>query len=142
MKRKIYCLTSSAMMLCVLPLTVAAAELTPGQYEYTIKMNMPGVPNMPTQTVQRCLSAKEIAGNAAFQAPPTPNTDCQMKDLAQTGGRFSYKVSCTKPEKLDSTVKGTFTATSMTMDMTTLMANTPGPLTQTITARRIGDCKQ
>ena len=142
MKWKICCVVLPAMMLYVLPFAVVAAELTPGQYEYTIKMNVPGMPNMPTQTALRCLSAKDVAGNSAFQTPPAPNNDCQVKDMVQAGGQFSYKVSCTKPERLDSTVKGTFTGTSLTMDMTMTTASAPSPMTQTITARRIGDCKQ
>ena len=61
--------------------------------------------------------------------------------MSQSGGQFSYKMSCTKPQKLDGAVKGTFTATGMTMDMTMSMPD-DGPMTQTITAKRIGDCKQ
>ena len=143
MKWKIGFVALPAITLFALPLAVAAAELTPGLYEYTIKMNLPGAPaNLPVQTVQHCLSPKDVADNAAFQAPPAPNTDCQMKDLTQAGGQFSYKVSCTKPQKLDSAVKGSFTATTLTMDMTMTMANAPAPLTQSITAKRLGDCKQ
>jgi hypothetical protein len=123
-----------------LPSVVLAAGLTPGQYEYTIKMNMPGAPaNLPTQTVQRCLSAKDVAGDAAFQQPPRPDSDCKMSDMNQSGSQFSYKVACTKPQKLDGTVKGTYTATGMTMDMSMNMPQ--GQMTQNITARRVGDCK-
>ena len=133
-------------MLCVMPLAAtaasASAELSPGQYEYTIKMNMPGVPNLPVQTVLHCISAKDVAGNMAFQAPPTPNTDCKTTDMNQSAGQFSYKISCTKPERMDSTVKGTFTGTALTMDMTMVSAKMPGPMTQTITAKRVGDCKE
>lgn len=143
MKWNITRLFISALALCGLPVTPAAAAMTPGLYEYTIKMNMPGGPaNMPVQTSRRCLSAKDLDSNKAFEMPPVKDSDCQMKDLVQSGGQFSYRVSCTKPEKIDSSVKGTLSATSMTMEMTTLMPNLPGPMTQTITARRLGDCKQ
>ena len=33
------------------------------------------------------------------------------------------------------------TATSMTMDMTMTVPEAPGPIQQSVTARRIGDCK-
>ena len=140
MKQKSTCLAFSASVMFALPLTLAAAGLTPGQYEYTIKMNMAGMPNMPAQTMKRCLTAKDVSGNKAFEMPADPNSDCQIKDMAQSGGQFSYKMSCTKPQKLDSAVKGTFTATGMTMDMTMSMPD--GTMTQTTTAKRIGDCKQ
>ncbi len=142
MKLKIACPVICASVLLALPLTLAAAGLTPGLYEYSIKMSMPGVPaNMPAQTSQRCLTAKEVEGNKSFEMPPDRNTDCQVNGLTQTGSQFSYTVACTKPQKMDGAVRGTFTATSMTMDMTMTMAGGPGPMTQTITARRLGDCK-
>jgi hypothetical protein len=103
-------------------------------------MNMAGMPNMPAQTMQRCLAAKDVSGNKSFEMPADPKSDCQIKDMVQSGGQFSYKMSCTKPQKLDSTVKGTFTATGMMMDMTMSMPD--GTMTQTTTAKRIGDCKQ
>lgn len=140
MKQKSTCLAFSASVMFALPLTLAAAGLTPGQYEYTIKMNMAGMPNMPAQTMKRCLTAKDVSGNKAFEMPADHNSDCQIKDMSQSGGQFSYKMSCTKPQKLDSAVKGTFTATGMTMDMTMSMPD--GTMTQTTTAKRIGDCKQ
>ena len=119
----------------------AQAAMTPGLYEYTIKMNMPGGPAMPAHTTQQCLTAKDVAGNKAFEMPANKDSDCQIKDLTQTGGQFAYKVACTKPQKMDGTVKGSHTATGMTMDMTMAMAGAPGPMTQTISARRVGDCK-
>jgi len=142
MKPKAGCTSAMAIMLFALPLTLAAASMTPGQYEYTIKINMPGAPSMPAQTIQQCLTAKDVAGTKGFEVPPSPNSDCQMKDLTQTGSQFAYKVACTKPERIDGTVKGTHTPTGMTMDMTMVISGAPGPITQNITARRLGDCKQ
>ena len=121
------------------PLTASAA-MTPGQYEYTVKMNVPGAPaNMPAQTFQRCLTAKDIDGSKAYEMPQGPGSDCQIKDLNQSGGQFSYKMSCTKPQKLDGAVKGAVTATGMTMDMTMQMEGMT--MTQAMTVRRVGDCK-
>ncbi len=142
MKRSTGFVTSLAVTLFAAPLTLAAAGMTPGQYEYTVKINMPGAPSMPAQTLQRCLTAKDVAGDKGFEVPPSPGSDCQIKDLTQTGGQFAYKVACTKPEKMDGTVKGTHTPTGMTMDMTMTMAGAPGPIMQSISARRVGDCKR
>jgi hypothetical protein len=116
--------------------------LTPGLYEYSIKMNMPGAPaNLPTQATQRCLTAKEAEGTKSFEMPPDSTTDCKVSGMTQTSTQFSYNVACTKPQRMDGVVKGTFTATTMVMDMTMTMAGMPGPMTQTITAKRLGDCK-
>ena len=142
MKRNMTCVTALATLLLALPLTAAAA-MTPGLYEYTVKMNMQGAPaNMPAQTFQRCLGAKDVDGSKAYEMPPSPNSDCQVKDMAQSGGQFSYKMACTKPQKIDGAVKGSYTPTGISMDMTMTMEGMQGPMTQSITARRIGDCKQ
>ena len=131
-----------ASVLLAVPLTLSAAGLSPGLYEYSIKMNMSGMPEMPTQTSQRCLTPKEVEGNKSFEMPPDRNSDCQVRDQTQSGSQFSYTIACTKPQKMDGAVKGTFTATSMSMNMSMTMPGMPGPMTQTITAKRLGDCKQ
>ena len=126
----------------ILPLT-AAAQMTPGMYEYTIKMNMPGAPaNGSAQTMQRCLAAKDLEGTKAYAMPPGPGSDCQIKDMTNNGGKFSYTMACTKPQKLNGTVAGSMTSTSMVMDMNMTMEGMPAPMTQSINAKRIGDCKQ
>jgi hypothetical protein len=130
---------AAAAIFCI-PL-IAAAQMTPGMYEYTMKMNMPGAPAMPGQTFQRCLTAKDVEGSKGFEMPPGPGSDCKIKDLVQNGGKFSYKMSCSKPQKLDGAVQGTIIPGGMTMDMTMNMEGMPGPMTQAIAAKRISDCK-
>ena len=137
-----YMTSLAALAALALP-AAAVAQMTAGLYEYTIKMNVPGAPaNIPPQTMQRCLSAKDVAGSQGYEVPNDPNSDCKVRDLTQSGGQFAYKLACTKPQQIDGAVKGTATATSIAMDMTMNIAGIPGPLTQSITARRLGDCKQ
>ena len=141
MKLKIASLISIAFAIPALPLSATAAGLTPGLYEYTMKMNMPGMPanapSMPAQVMQRCVTAKDISSKG-YGAPPK-DSDCQVRDMNESGSQFSYKISCTKPQKMDGDVKGTITATGMTMDMTMTMPN--GTMMQSTTAKRLGDCK-
>ena len=143
MKRKLVRRAVAGSILFVMPLISSAATLTPGLYEYTIKMSMPGMPAnapaMPAQTVQHCLTAKDVA-TKGYGAPPK-DSDCQMQDMKESGGQFSYRISCTKPQKMDGNVKGSATATSVNMEMTLAMG-TRGTMTQTTSGKRIGDCKQ
>ena len=119
-----------------------AAALNPGLYEYTMKMNMPGAPaKIPPTTIQRCLTARDVEGHKAVEMPPTPNSDCKALNQNINGAQFSYRVSCTKPQKLEGDVKGTVSATTLNMDMTMQIPDAPGPMTQNISARRLGDCK-
>jgi hypothetical protein len=119
-----------------------AAALNPGLYEYNIKLSMPGAPaNIPPTTLQRCLSAKDVEGAKAIEMPPMPDSDCKMQNQKIDGAQFSYHVSCSKPQKLEGDIKGTVSATSLNMDMTMQIPEAPGPMTQNISARRLGDCK-
>ena len=120
----------------------AASSLTPGLYEYSVKMNMPGMPaDMPPQVTQRCLNPKDIEGGSAY-GMPRDKSNCTVTDMKEDGGQFSYKMACTKPQQFSADAQGTLTATSIEMNMTMTMAELPGPITQKVTARRIGDCKQ
>jgi hypothetical protein len=143
MKHAITRFASAPAVLLVLPLTAAAADaMTPGLYEYTVRMNVPGAPSqIPPQTIQRCLRAADLDTNPGLQMLGGPDSDCKMRDMTQNGGQFAYKVACTKPQKLDGAVKGTTTRTTIAMDMTVTMDGAPGPMSQSINARRIGDCK-
>jgi hypothetical protein len=128
--------------LAALPAVAAAATLTPGLYEYTIKMSMPGMPAgaaMPAQTAQHCLTAKDVA-TKGYGTPPK-DSDCKVQDMKDSGGQFSYRLSCTKPQKMDGTVKGTATATTINMETTIAMSN-GGTMIQSTSGKRIGDCKQ
>ena len=141
MRSNLILIRTAAVAVLLAPLAAAAA-MTPGLYEYTIKMSMPGAPaNMPAQTFQRCLNAKDMEGSKAYEMPPNPGSDCQIKDLSQSGGQFSYKMACTKPQKIDGAVQGSLTSTGMTMEMTMTMAGMAGHMTQSITAKRVSDCK-
>lgn len=141
MHPRLACTALFALALAALPHLCSAASLSPGMYEFTTTMNMPGMPaGMGSHTSQRCITPKDVSNNSAYSGARDPNNDCQMKDFAESGGQFSYKMTCTRPQKMDSTVKGAVTATSMTMDMTMAM-NGGRTMTQTTTAKRIGDCK-
>ena len=130
------------LMLSVPSAAHAASTLTPGLYEYTMKMNMPGMPmNMPAQTSRRCLDPNDVESNRALEMPPEPNSDCRVSDMVMTGSNFSYKIACTRPQKLNGNVKGAVTSNSMTMDMTMTIPEVPGPVQQTVAAKRVGDCK-
>ncbi len=119
-----------------------ALALTPGLYEYSMKLNMPGMPaNIPPTVTQRCLGAADVAGNKAVELPPLPNSDCKVLNQIINGAVFSYRVACSTPRKLDGDVRGTVSATSLNMEMTMRIPEAPAPMTQFITARRLGDCQ-
>ena len=88
-------LLSIAALTLAFPLA-AAAQMKPGMYEYTIKMNMPGGPgNMPAQTTQRCLGKKDLEGSKAYQMPQGQGSDCQIKDMVENAGSPLHQIGVT-----------------------------------------------
>ena len=134
---KLAALALPALALLALPLAAAAA-LTPGMYEYTMTMNMSGM-SMPARTIQRCLTAEEANAKDSYAGTQRDGSDCKISDYAESGGKFSYKMSCSKPDKMNATVTGAGTATTVSMTMTMTMDG--GTMTQTTNGKRIGDCK-
>src|SRR4051812_46737662 len=117
MKQKCLLLAGLLYALLVVPLH-AADTMTPGLYEYTVRMSGAGVPaNVAPQTFRQCMTPEDISSKRNY-VPGNQNTDCQVKDRKESGGTFAYAIACTKPQKWDGTVTGSFTATSMSMNMT------------------------
>ena len=81
-----------------LPLA-AAAQMTPGMYEYTIKISMPGGPgNMPPQTSQRCLGAKDLEGTKAYQMPQGPAATAKSRISRRAAASFRTRWRARNPK--------------------------------------------
>jgi hypothetical protein len=118
------------------------AQMKPGRWETTSKMEMSGMPMaMPATTVTICHRASDDPG-----VPPLPEdmkNDCKIGDLKTDGGTQSWTMSCTGENKM--TGKGSMTyqgaSYSGTIDMRMDMpGEAPMTMKQTVTGRRLGDC--
>lgn len=124
--------------------TAQAAEPRPGLWEYAIEMEMPGMPmKMPSQKVQHCLTAKDVAEGRQYAADP--KQQCRMSNLKQNGNQVSYDMACvTDAGKMTVSATGTSTPDSMNMRMKMKVeagGSDMPEMTQVVTGRRVGDCK-
>ncbi|MEQ1438999.1 DUF3617 domain-containing protein [Fontimonas sp. SYSU GA230001] len=99
----------------------ALADTTPqpGQWEYSIKMEMPGMPfAMPPMSVKQCLTETDAKRGAVYT---DQKSDCKVENLKQSGGKVSYDVVCTGEHAVKGHYEFTVTPTSLdgvgTMDV-------------------------
>jgi hypothetical protein len=141
----------------------SGVSIQPGQWETTIhftQIDMPGAPEamvaplraaMSTpRTESYCMSPEQAANpTGAIVDPSGPANACQYGDSTFANGVIRVRGTCQDPTRgrMEITLDGTFTATTMEARMTTAMqppAGRPGPqsvtLSGTYASRRTGDC--
>jgi len=122
-------------------------KMKEGQYEYKMDMEMPGMPGgmgKHSQTVQRCVTAKDLEeGN--FARGPQHKQDCEFQDVKFSGNTGSYKMVCKGQNPMTADVKMAFRDNGFTSDMKMSMAQGPGgqPMTmnQHMEGKYLGACK-
>lgn len=115
----------------------AAETMKPGLWEYSTRMEMPGMPmQMPPAVVQNCLKPEDIAGERAYQ--PDNNKDCKIENMKTSGNTVSYDVKCVGTQPANGRYE--FTSTATTMKGKGAMEVQGRTMLMNIEARRLGDC--
>lgn len=130
------------------PFDAMKGKMKEGMYEYKMDMDMPNMPagmgKMPTQTIQKCVTAKELdEGN--FARGPQQKQDCEVKDVNFFGNEGSYKMVCSGKNAMTADVKMHFRDGGFTSDMNMTMAQGPGGqpmnMKQHLEGKYLGACK-
>jgi hypothetical protein len=122
----------------LLPAAALAADTTmkPGMYDYTVKMEMPGMPfAMPPQNIQSCLKQEDVDKGKQYQSQR--DQDCEVKNLKQSAGKASFDLAC----KDGTTARAEYTFTDTSMSGKTVMNRQGQVMNMNMTAKRVGDCK-
>jgi hypothetical protein len=116
----------------------ADKPMKPGQYDYTVKMEMPGMPfQMPPQNFQRCVTQADVDKGKQYDNQSDRNSDCEIKNLKQSAGKVSFDLAC----KDGTTGHAEYSGTETTMSGKTVMNREGTAMTMAMTAKRVGDCK-
>jgi len=103
-------------------------------WEMTTKMEIQGMPmGMPAQTSQVCMKAGKTES-----AVPKGDSDCRMVGVKHSGSKTSFRMECTRPEKMTGT--GEVTRTKDRMSGTIRLKGDEMDMTQSFSGRRIGSC--
>ncbi|MBU0751408.1 MAG: DUF3617 domain-containing protein [Gammaproteobacteria bacterium] len=122
-------------------LAQAAPVMQPGMWEITTRMEMPGMPaGMGQHVTQICYRASDVQ-DVSRTVPKDKN--CEVKDYKLSGNTASWRMECRGETAMSGS--GTFTYAGNSYSGTTKFTMKQGGqtmnMTQTYSARRVGDCK-
>jgi len=125
------------LALAVLPAAAADQAMQPGLYDYTVKMEMPGMPfAMPAQNFQHCLTQADVDKGKQYDNQSNRGSDCEVKNLKQSAGKATFDLAC--KDGTTGTASYAFTSTSMTGK--TVMNHQGQAMTMAMSAKRSGNC--
>ncbi len=149
--KRTHALTKRALLAIVLAgaltlpaLASAAPSIDDGEWEFTMKMDMPGMPaNMPPVRFSNCLTKSNPIPKQEGQGH---GADCKVVDQNVKGDSVSYTMRCTHGDMImENKGQSTFHGNSMegtvhqTMKQGGKVMHTS---TAKMTAKRVGACKK
>ena len=132
------------LVLSVIPVVAQTPPMRDGQYEVTLQMSMPNMPQpMPEMKVTQCVTKdqwKDLMGNLSKTGAVPGDTSCKQDEFKLAGNKATWKVSCTGAQPVTIQGENVFDGdtTTGTMNMTTAQGTT---MSVKMAAKRIGDCK-
>lgn len=146
--------TLAALLACAFALPALAQDnpwagmkgkIKEGQWEYTMKMQMPGMPGggMTMPAFRQCITAKDIESGGMGQKDGKMPDGCSVRNMRVSGNNATYTMECTKEPKMVSDVNMTFAGDSFTMKQNTTMdqGGQKMNMVNDMTGRYVGPCK-
>jgi hypothetical protein len=126
-----------------------------GNWEITMEMQMPNMPNMPQgmsmppiKTTQ-CITKEEAADPtkglpSAPQRAGGPPSDCKMTDQKIEGNKVSWAMTCTGATAMSGTGEVVYAGDTFTGNMVMNMARggQANTMTMKYSGKRLGDCNK
>ncbi len=138
---------SSLLVLGAAATVAIAAQnpMRPGNWETTMKMEMPGMPagaGMPEMKSSRCVTAAQLAKDPATGLPSgaAGQKDCTHSDYKATGNVVSWKMACTG--QMAMTGSGELTFKGDSYEGAIKMSMPQGEMTMRMAGKRAGDCTE
>ena len=131
-----------ALLSLVLSWTVLAqsqSPMRPGNWQITMRMNMPGMGEMPPMTQTQCVTP-EMLKDPQGAIPKGPDGgDCKVSDYKFTASTATYKLTCTQPMAMTMLGEMKYTGTDAYTGTMTMDANGQ-KMTMAFDAKRTGEC--
>ncbi len=133
--------TIATVFLALFLVQVASAmDMKEGLWEFTTKMEMPGMPmEMPATKHTQCLSGKDNVPQVK-DMDKGRNQDCKIKNTDVKGNTVTWEVHCISEGKPMKSI-GKVTYKGDTFEGETKMEMDGMKMTQKMSGRRIGNCK-
>jgi len=126
------------------PFAGMKGKIKEGQWEYHMKMTMPGMPGggMQMPAFRQCITAKDIESGGFGQKDAKMPDGCSVRNMKMSGNSASYTMECTKEPKMVSDVNMTFSGDSFSMKQNTVMDQGGQKMNvqNDMTGRYVGPC--
>ena len=127
------------------PFAGMKGKMKEGQWEYTMKMQMPGMPGggMTMPGFRQCVTADQIEKGSVGQKDAKMPDGCTIRNVKVSGNTANYTMECTKEPKMVSDVTMTFAGDTFTMKQNTTMdqGGQKMQMVNDMTGKYIGPCK-
>jgi hypothetical protein len=128
------------------PFSGMKGKMKEGQWEYTMKMTMPGLPGggMAMPAFRQCVTSAQIEKGGVGQKEGKMPENCSVRNMKMSGNNVSYTMECTKDPKMVSDVTMTFAGDSFTMKQNTTMDQGGRKMTMVndMTGKYVGPCQK
>lgn len=128
------------------PFAGMKSRMKEGQWEYTMKMTMAGLPGggMTVPGFRQCVTAAQIEKGGVGQKEGKMPENCSIRNMKMSGNTASYTMECTKDPQMVSDVVMTFAGDSFTMKQNTTMDRNGQKMKMVndMTGRYVGPCPQ
>jgi hypothetical protein len=134
-------LTSVVLLILGLAWSALAQSSSPmreGNWEVSVKMNIPGMEGVPPMKQTQCITAAMVKDPASAIPKGPGGGDCKVTDYKLLGNTATYKMTCTQPPM---TMTGEMKYASADAYTGTITVDMGGQaMAMSIDAKRIGDC--
>ena len=131
-----------ALLSLVLSWTVLAqtqSPMRPGNWQVTMRMNMPGMGEMPPMTQTHCVTADMLKDPQGAVPKGPEGGDCKISDYKFTASTATYKLTCTQPMAMTMNGEMKYSGTDAYTGTMTMDANGQ-KMTMAFDAKRTGEC--
>jgi hypothetical protein len=133
---------SGVLLTVALSWTVLAqtqSPMRPGNWQVTMKMNLPGMGDMPPMTQTQCVTPAMLKDPQTAIPKGPEGGDCKVSDYKFTDSTATYKVTCTQPMAM--TMLGEMKYSGTDSYTGTMTMDTNGQkLSMNFDAKRLGEC--
>ena len=115
------------------------SPMRPGNWQVTMKMNLPGMGDMPPMTQTQCITPAMLKDPQTAIPKGPEGGDCKVSDYKFTDSTATYKVTCTHPMAM--TMLGEMKYSGTDSYTGTMTMDTNGQkVSMNFDAKRLGEC--
>ena len=116
------------------------SPMRPGSWQVTMKMNLPGMGDMPPMTQTQCVTPAMLKDPQTAIPKGPEGGDCKVSDYKFTDSTATYKVTCTQPMAM--TMLGEMKYSGTDSYTGTMTMDTNGQkVSMSFDAKRLGECE-